>query len=100
VLLAVVAVLPIAAAGLILQGGLRSSLPTLHAAWANAYTPAEIRATVHSFVGQVSATGEILGGLTLGVLATQTTVPIAMVVGAGLYLASGLQALPGAKSRA
>ncbi len=99
-LLAVVAVLPIAAAGLILQGGLRSTLRVLHAAWANANTPAQTRATVHSFVGQVDASGEILGGVALGILATQTTVPIAMMVGVGLYLASGLQALPGAKSRA
>ena len=92
-LLGLVAVLPIAAAGLVLQGGLRSSLEPVYTAWANAHTPPETRATVHSFVGQADAGGEIVGGLGLAWVASATTVPTAMTCSVALFAVAGVVAL-------
>lgn len=94
-LLGLVAVLPIAAAGLVLQGGLRSALEPVYTGWANAHTPPETRATVHSFVGQADAGGEIVGGLTLAWVASATTVPTAMSCSMVLFAIAGLIALRG-----
>lgn len=94
-LLGLVAVLPVAAAGLVLQGGLRSALEPVYTGWANAHTPPETRATVHSFVGQADAGGEIVGGLTLAWVASATTVPTAMTCSMVLFAAAGLIALRG-----
>lgn len=91
-LLGLVAVLPVAAAGLVLQGGLRSALEPVYVAWGNAHAPSETRATVHSFVGQADAGGEIVGGLLLGWVATASTVPTAMTVSVVLFAAAGLLA--------
>lgn len=94
-MLGLVAVLPLAAAGLVIQGGMRSSLAPVYTAWTNAHAPAATRATVHSFVGQADAAGEVVGGLALGWLATAATVPTAMSVSAVLFGAGALVATRG-----
>lgn len=96
-LLGLVALLPVAAAGLVLQGGLRAALEPVYTAWGNAHTPAETRATVHSFVGQADAGGEIVGGLALGWVATASTVPTAMSLSAALFAAAALVAMRGVR---
>ncbi len=84
--LGLVAVLPVAAAGLILQGGVRQAAIPFTTAWANAHAPSETRATVLSFVEQANSLGEIGGGVVLGVVAAATTVPTAMTVSLVLIL--------------
>lgn len=85
-LLGLVAVLPLAIFGLIVQGGLRSALPPVYVAWGNAHTPAATRATVHSFLGQADSGGEILGGLALAWVASAASVPTAMTCSVGLFV--------------
>ena len=85
-LLAHMQVLGLAALGLILQGGFFLTTVPLVTTWANTFASSENRATVHSFVGQAEAFGEILGGIALGAVAQLTTVPTAMTVSAGLFL--------------
>ncbi len=97
-LLGLVAILPIAAAGLVLQGGLRSSLEPVYTAWANAHTPPETRATVHSFIGQADAGGEIVGGLALAWVASAATVPTAMTCSVVLFALAAAMALRGRKA--
>ena len=94
-LLGLVAVLPVAAAGLVIQGGLRSALGPVYTAWGNAHAPAEIRATVHSFIGQADAGGEIVGGLVLAWVASATTVPTAMTCSAVLFAMAAMVARHG-----
>ncbi|MEM9613359.1 MAG: MFS transporter [Actinomycetota bacterium] len=89
--LGLVAVLPVAAAGLILQGGVRQAAAPFTTAWANAHAPSETRATVLSFVEQANSVGEIGGGVALGLVAAATTVPTAMTVSLVLIvLAAGV----------
>ncbi len=79
-------ILGLAGLGLILQGGFFLTTVPLVTTWANTFAASENRATVHSFVGQAEAFGEILGGITLGALAQAASVPTAMTVSAGLFL--------------
>lgn len=95
VALALVPVLPIAAAGLVLQGALRNATGPVTVAWTNAHADGRHRATIHSFVGQAEATGEIAGGVALGAVATMAGVPLALSVSAGLFGAAALLALRG-----
>ncbi len=85
-LLAHMQILALAGLGLILQGGFSITTVPLVTTWANTFAASENRATVHSFVGQAEAFGEILGGIALGALAQLTTVPTAMTASAALFL--------------
>lgn len=85
-LLAHMEILALAGLGLILQGGFFLTTVPLVTTWANTFASSENRATVHSFVGQAEAFGEILGGIALGALAQFTSVPTAMTASAGLFL--------------
>lgn len=85
--------LPIAGLGLILQGGFSMAIEPLVTNWANAFASSGARATVHSFIGQGEAFGEILGGIVLGTVAQVFTVPAAMTFSVVLMIASGLLAL-------
>ena len=91
-LLAHMEVLGLAALGLILQGGFFLTTVPLVTTWANTFADSAHRATVHSFVGQAEAFGEILGGIALGTLAQVTTVPTAMTISALLFLLASLVA--------
>lgn len=91
-LLAQIPVLAIAAVLLVLQGGLLDMTNPLIKTWTNALAPSNVRATVHSFIGQARAVGEILGGVLLGVTASLTTLPVAWTVAAGLFVLAAAHA--------
>ena len=93
VVLAQVEMLAIAALGLMLQGGLHLATVPLVTTWANNFAPSSARATVHSFIGQAEAFGEILGGIALGAVAEIFTVPTAMTLSAVLFAIAGITAL-------
>ena len=96
--LGLVAVLPVAIVGLVVQGGLRSAAQPLATTWTNAHAPSEVRATVHSFVEQANSVGEIGGGVLLGAVAAATTVPTAMSGSIVLILAAAAVALGGRRT--
>ena len=86
--LAHIPVLGFAIVALIAQGGLLDMTNPLIGTWTNSLAPDHARATVHSFIGQTRAFGEILGGVTLGAVAAVFTLPIAWTVAGGLFLAA------------
>lgn len=92
VLLAQVDLLAIAALGLILQGGFHFATEPVVTTWTNRFASDDARATVHSFMGQAEAFGEIIGGIVLGVVAQIISVPAAMTGSAALFLASAVMA--------
>ena len=87
-LLALVDALVIAAMGLVVGGAMRAATEPVKSAWANEHAPPASRATVQSFVGQAHSLGEIVGGVTLGIVATIVGVPAALTVSALVYLLS------------
>ncbi|NOX28890.1 MAG: MFS transporter [Actinobacteria bacterium] len=89
-MLAQIDVLALAALGLVLHGGSWVASEPIVAAWTNTFASSRQRATVHSFVGQAEAFGEIGGGIALGVVAQAAGVPTAMTISAILF---GLAAL-------
>ncbi len=96
--LAHVDILVIAAIGLVVQGGLHLATVPLTTTWTNNFAPSQARATVHSFIGQAEAFGEILGGIALGVVAEVLTVPTAMTLSVILFSIAGLVALTAKRS--
>ena len=90
--LAHIPVLAVAAAVLVIQGGMLDMTNPLMNTWANALAPDEARATVHSFIGQARSIGEILGGVLLGLVASFATLPTAWTVAAVLFGGSALVA--------
>jgi len=90
VLLAHMELLALTALGLMLQGGFLTATEPLVTTWANNFASDNARATVHSFMGQSEAFGEILGGVALGVVAQIFTVPTAMTFSAILFFAAGV----------
>jgi len=93
--LGLVASLPIAAAGLIMQAGLRQATAPLSVTWTNTHAPSHVRATVHSFIEQANSVGEIGGGVILGAVAAATTVPTAMLLSTILILLAAMVATRG-----
>ena len=91
--LAAVPALGLAATGLVLQGGLRNAANPVMVAWTNIHADRNHRATIHSFVGQAEATGEISGGVVLGSVAALATVSASLTVSAVLFAAAALYAL-------
>lgn len=92
VLLAHMEILALTALGLMLQGGFLTATEPLVTTWTNNFASDNARATVHSFMGQSEAFGEILGGMALGVVAQLTTVPTAMTFSAVLFFAAAVLA--------
>ncbi len=84
--------LVIAALGLSLQGGLSYAMEPLVTTWANTFASDDARATVHSFMGQGEAFGEILGGVALGAVAQVFSVPTAMTMSAILFVIAAMTA--------
>lgn len=80
----------IAVAVLIAQGGLLDVTDTLIEVWVNALASHDQRATVHSFVGQMRAFGEIGGGVVLGTVAAAFTLPVALTAASVLFVVAGL----------
>lgn len=93
--LGLIAVLPVAAVGLVFQGGLRQAAIPFATAWTNTHAPSAVRATVHSFVEQANSIGEIGGGVLLGLVAAATTVPTAMACSLVLMVAAAAVASRG-----
>ena len=85
----------IAAIGLIVRDGFSRAIEPVVTTWANAFASSDARATVHSFIGQAEAFGEIIGGIALGTVAQVFTVPTAMTISAVLFLIAGGLALTG-----
>ncbi|MEM9467811.1 MAG: MFS transporter, partial [Actinomycetota bacterium] len=85
--------------GLMLQDATRESLWPVMEGWANRDAPSEVRATVHSLMGQTTALGELTGGLALGALAQATSIRLAVFVAAGLWALSALMATRGIERR-
>jgi hypothetical protein len=76
-----------AVAAFLAYGGVRSLRGPLYAAWiVPMIQPPQVRATVLSTVGQVDAVGQVLGGPTIGLVATLTSPGLA-IVAAGSALA-------------
>lgn len=92
-LLAHANLLLIAGLGLILQGGFGFAMEPLVTTWTNTFAADQSRATVHSFMGQAEAFGEILGGLALGTVAELVSIPVAMTISVVLMFAGGATAL-------
>ncbi len=77
--------------GLMLQDSTREALWPVLEGWANRDAPSEVRATVHSLMGQVTAMGELVGGMALGALAQATSIRPVLAIAAVLwFLAAGL----------
>ncbi len=70
------------AVGYMLQDSTREALWPVLEGWANRDAPSEVRATVHSLMGQVTSVGELFGGLALGALAEFTSLQVAILVAA------------------
>ena len=73
--------------GLIVQDSLRETLDPVMEGWINRDTTSEVRATMHSLIGQVESISEIVGGVLLGVVAELISIPVALfAVGVVLFL--------------
>ncbi|MEM9200749.1 MAG: MFS transporter [Actinomycetota bacterium] len=81
--------------GLMFQDATRESLWPVMEGWANRDAPSEVRATVHSLMGQTTALGELTGGLALGALAQVTSIRLVLCISAGLWAVSALLATRG-----
>ena len=77
------------AIGYLLQDTVREALYPVLEGWANRDAPSEVRATVHSLMGQSISTAEIGGAFVFGAVAEATSIPIAM---AGAAVSFGLAA--------
>lgn len=80
--------------GLAAQDGTREAVYPVMDAWANRETPSEVRATVHSLMGQAGATSEAAGGLLFGLIAELAGVPASLTIAACLLLLGASFALP------
>ena len=56
----------------------------VQAAWLNRNVESRTRATTLSLTSQADAIGQVVGGPPLGLLATRTSIPVAMIVSAGI----------------
>ena len=78
-------------AGVLLVGGIAwTVIRSVSVIWVNRRATSDVRATVQSFLGQVESTGEILGGLALGVLAQATSITVALTCSCALVACAGL----------
>lgn len=58
--------------------------------WVNRRATSDVRATLQSFLTQVESTGEILGGLTLGVVAQAGSIGVALTCSAALLTVAAI----------
>lgn len=85
-------VLAVVVVALIAQEAFRFGTQPLEILIANRHDESDARATVLSFMSQAHATGEIVGGICLGVLATATSLSTAFLVSAVVFVGAGLVA--------
>lgn len=95
VLLALAPAWAVGGVAIVIQGGIRQAAVPAVTVWANAHIEESTRATVHSFVGQFEALGEIGGGIALGTVAALTSVPTALLSSAGLMVVAAAVAWRG-----
>ncbi len=88
------------ALGYLFQDSVREALWPVLEGWANRDAPSEVRATVHSLLGQMTSVGQISGGAILGLVAEEYSIPLAMAVGAGFFLLAAIVATRGIDSGA
>lgn len=81
-IVAMTGLVAVIAVGYMIQDSTREALWPVLEGWANRDAPSEVRATVHSLMGQVTSIGELVGGLALGALAEFTSIRAAIVAGA------------------
>ncbi len=74
----------LALAALWTRNAARALAIPIQAAWLNRNVDSRSRATLLSVDSQLDAVGQVLGGPPLGALATRTSIPVALVVSAGL----------------
>jgi len=67
--------------------------------WANRDAPSQVRATVHSLMGQATAIAQLVGGLMLGAIAELMSIPIVLGISAGLFALSSVLATRGVVRR-
>lgn len=78
-------------AGVLLVGGMAWTVTrSISTIVVNRRATSDVRATVQSFLGQVESIGEISGGLTLGLLAQRSSIPVALMCSSVLVALSGL----------
>jgi DHA3 family tetracycline resistance protein-like MFS transporter len=81
--------------GFMLQDAMRESLYPVLDGWANRDAPSEVRATIHSIVGQTTAIGELLGGLALGSLAQLVSIRASLMAATIMFAIAGILTLRG-----
>jgi MFS family permease len=78
-------------AGVVLVGGVAWTLiHSVSAIWVNRRTTSDVRATVHSFLGQTESVGEISGGIVMAVLAQSASITVALTASAALIAVSAV----------
>lgn len=81
--------------GYLLQDSVREALWPVMEGWANRDAPSEVRATVHSLMGQTTSVGQIGGAVVFGAVAEASSIPIAMAGGAICFAVAGFVATRG-----
>lgn len=82
--------------GFLLQDGVQEAMFPVMEGWANKEAPSEVRATVHSLVGQTTSLSQIGGAIILGGLAEATSVQVGLGAATALI---GLAALVALRTR-
>lgn len=68
--------------------------------WVNRRATSDVRATLQSFLTQVESTGEILGGITLGIVAQAGSITVALTCSAALLAVASLTVMRSHAGRA
>jgi predicted MFS family arabinose efflux permease len=58
--------------------------------WVNRRATSDVRATMQSFLTQVESTGEIVGGITLGIVAQSGSITVALTCSAAMLTVAGI----------
>ena len=82
---AVTSLVVVIAIGYLFQDSVREALWPVLEGWANRDAPSEVRATVHSLLGQMTSVGQISGAAVLGLVAEASSIPLAMAIGAACF---------------
>jgi MFS family permease len=78
-------------AGVLLVGGIAwTVIRSVSVIWVNRRATSDVRATVQSFLGQAESSGEIIGGLALGVLAQASSITVALTCSSALLTCAGI----------
>lgn len=79
--------------GFLLQDSVQEAMYPVMEGWANRDAPTEVRATVHSLVGQTTSTSQIGGAIVLGALAEATSVQVGLGAATALIACAAAVAL-------